>query len=144
MSSRFSRPMTVQKPPKVCKHPPKKVPGVDEHYSSRPLSAVVKWFKKEPPAPISGTWFFCLVPDPVNHVHSGLSNPGRFTVDLTLDTDPDIGLIEIEIILFDGDDQLALASTPWIRPRAIAPFDTGFIDIQRFSKVHYVQAAIML
>lgn len=127
MSSHFSSPSPVQKPPHICNKPPTGPDYIPPALPNQPLQGFVTYSTPYSPSEGGMISIIALRPTVYSNTWAGSAAAGIFRIELIMECDVDRTELAFQFKWFVSETLYDTINIHNIIPRSWAPFDSGLV-----------------
>jgi len=129
MSSKFSKPWGVQKPPAVCYPPPADYPPIPVPFGEQFFQGWCEWNQYGLSGQLAITGPMEMAPVPLSQKHVGVIPSDDYQLQLTMQAFPPTSLLTFHAQLSHLGAPIADFTSPPAPPQTASPFDSGYIEV---------------
>lgn len=127
MSSKFSRPWGVQKPPAVCRKPPVPMPFPPPPWYQNELQGMLAWLCPNGSPALDFSGAVTLIPEPAHNQLTGSVTGDQYDMELIIEYFPPAYDLEITINLLEAGLLIDSYTINVDEPQSEDPFDSGLL-----------------
>lgn len=142
MSSRWSLPWGVQKPPAVCKKPPVPTALPPLPFDQKEFQATVQWYEPAYGSPLQLSGPLPILPNPPALQHVGWLSAQPYALRLRMTQNPALPQLAFDLRLYLNSAPIGYKSIVLDSPKSLDPFDSGLLQFPVVSPSDLVTARV--